>query len=240
MDILLSSQNRDNVATTTLNTLKLEKLPLLPPSSVIAPPPSVVKKPVFQKLVYEDDVDISTPDGAKKHTIILCGSALKSVPASSTKKKETTFSQDTVKSNSGVKEASKKENVSATPQSSRKNTVTKPALNLDSNSPLEDAKRNTVVSPPLINTSNSSKTRIKCNCTRTKCLKLYCDCFAAKQLCDPGFCSCENCLNKEGEEEALKNAIRETVQRNPNAFTPKVTPSLGNTLTHSKGCSCRR
>ena len=33
----------------------------------------------------------------------------------------------------------------------------------------------------------------KCNCKKSKCLKLYCECFAAGAFCDQ--CSCQNCQN---------------------------------------------
>ena len=35
----------------------------------------------------------------------------------------------------------------------------------------------------------------KCNCKKSKCLKLYCDCFANGGYCGPA-CSCMNCANK--------------------------------------------
>ena len=35
----------------------------------------------------------------------------------------------------------------------------------------------------------------KCNCKKSKCLKLYCDCFANGGFCGPS-CSCVNCANK--------------------------------------------
>jgi hypothetical protein len=33
-----------------------------------------------------------------------------------------------------------------------------------------------------------------CNCKKTKCLKLYCECFASGGYCQPG-CSCFECCN---------------------------------------------
>jgi len=43
--------------------------------------------------------------------------------------------------------------------------------------------------------SNSKKLRI-CNCKKTKCLKLYCDCFAAGEFCGVE-CNCTECSNAE-------------------------------------------
>ena len=34
----------------------------------------------------------------------------------------------------------------------------------------------------------------KCNCKKSRCLKLYCDCFAAGQYCKHS-CSCQSCMN---------------------------------------------
>jgi hypothetical protein len=34
---------------------------------------------------------------------------------------------------------------------------------------------------------------MSCNCKKSKCLKLYCECFAANRLCDG--CSCKDCGN---------------------------------------------
>jgi len=39
------------------------------------------------------------------------------------------------------------------------------------------------------------KKRNPCNCKRSKCLKLYCECFAAELFCDG--CNCVNCNNTE-------------------------------------------
>jgi len=62
--------------------------------------------------------------------------------------------------------------------------------------------------------------RNTCNCKRSKCLKLYCDCFAFGQGCGPE-CNCQDCANKEGNEER-KLAIDAILDRNPNAFKPKI------------------
>ncbi len=45
--------------------------------------------------------------------------------------------------------------------------------------------------------SNQTPMRVKCNCKKSKCLKLYCDCFAAGLGCAPdcNCFSCENCPN---------------------------------------------
>ena len=79
----------------------------------------------------------------------------------------------------------------------------------------------------------------KCNCKNSRCLKLYCECFAAGEYCDN--CNCQNCQNKIEYEDARKLAIRIILERNPKAFEPKInSKSTGSGKTHDKGCNCRK
>ncbi len=59
-----------------------------------------------------------------------------------------------------------------------------------------------------------------CNCKKSKCLKLYCDCFAFGGVCGPE-CNCLECSNVDDNEER-KMAIDAILDRNPNAFKPKI------------------
>ena len=68
----------------------------------------------------------------------------------------------------------------------------------------------------------------QCNCKRSHCLKLYCECFASGVYCDPSDCHCFQCKNREsigpnGEDytEERANAVYATLERNPNAFRPR-------------------
>lgn len=56
----------------------------------------------------------------------------------------------------------------------------------------------------------------RCNCTKSQCLKLYCDCFAAGEFC--ANCNCKDCLNDQENEHERQKAIRSCLERNPNAF----------------------
>ncbi|XP_019457660.1 PREDICTED: uncharacterized protein LOC109358047 [Lupinus angustifolius] len=103
-------------------------------------------------------------------------------------------------------------------------------------------------------TTNDENGCKRCNCKKTKCLKLYCDCFAAGIYCsDP--CSCQSCLNRQEYQDAVLEARRQIESRNPLAFLPKVvqhTPDIPSTnmedtnLTtpssarHRRGCNCKR
>lgn len=86
----------------------------------------------------------------------------------------------------------------------------------------------------------TSRPRKPCNCTKSQCLKLYCDCFANGEFCSN--CNCNNCFNNlEHETERLK-AIKTCLDRNPEAFKPKIGKGKEgeSDRRHSKGCNCKR
>ncbi|VVB17170.1 unnamed protein product [Arabis nemorensis] len=90
-----------------------------------------------------------------------------------------------------------------------------------------------------------------CNCKNSRCLKLYCECFASGSYCNG--CNCLNCHNNLEKETSRQEAITAILERNPNAFKPKIAGSphgmkdlqedvrqiliLGK---HSKGCHCKK
>lgn len=62
--------------------------------------------------------------------------------------------------------------------------------------------------------------RKPCNCTKSMCLKLYCDCFANGEFCLD--CNCKDCHNNLEHEADRSKAIKLSLERNPNAFKPKI------------------
>jgi len=75
---------------------------------------------------------------------------------------------------------------------------------------------------------------IICNCIKSRCLKLYCDCFQAGSLCNT-FCRCKQCLNVESESfqgGRLYHAKKEYMVRKPDSFGKKEKKA-------GQGCSCR-
>eukprot|EP00727_Mastigamoeba_balamuthi_P013928 m51a1_g9158 putative tesmin tso1-like cxc domain-containing protein (448) ;mRNA; r:132692-134322 len=88
----------------------------------------------------------------------------------------------------------------------------------------------------------------RCNCKNSRCLKLYCECFASRQYCSG--CTCAACCNRPTHREELERAIKSTLERNPNAFQPKIdaaaaSPAGGSSAAaprprHNRGCHCRR
>lgn len=74
-----------------------------------------------------------------------------------------------------------------------------------------------------------------CNCKRSACLKLYCECFAAGGFCSDG-CTCQNCSNTELHIDLVHQARDAILSKDPEAFDTKVTEEEG----HRKGCRCKR
>ncbi|KAL1224306.1 Protein tesmin/TSO1-like CXC 7 [Cardamine amara subsp. amara] len=95
----------------------------------------------------------------------------------------------------------------------------------------------------------SSKQR-HCNCKNSKCLKLYCECFASGSYCNG--CNCLNCHNNLENETSRQEAIRVILERNPKAFKPKIADTSHGSKDlqedvrqillgkHSKGCHCKK
>ncbi|XP_051972715.1 protein lin-54 homolog isoform X2 [Xyrauchen texanus] len=86
----------------------------------------------------------------------------------------------------------------------------------------------------------TSRQRKPCNCTRSQCLKLYCDCFANGEFCSN--CNCVNCFNNLDHESERLKAIKACLDRNPVAFKPKIGKGKEgeSDRRHSKGCNCKK
>ncbi|XP_012376341.2 tesmin [Dasypus novemcinctus] len=68
----------------------------------------------------------------------------------------------------------------------------------------------------------------------------YCDCFASGDFCNN--CNCNNCCNNLRHELERFKAIKACLDRNPEAFQPKIGKGkLGDIKPrHNKGCNCKR
>ncbi|NXL37540.1 MTL5 protein, partial [Glaucidium brasilianum] len=87
--------------------------------------------------------------------------------------------------------------------------------------------------------SGVTKSKKPCNCTKSQCLKLYCDCFANGDFCND--CNCNNCYNNQLHETERFKAIKVSLDRNPEAFLPTIgSRKLGEIKPHhNKGCNCK-
>lgn len=67
-----------------------------------------------------------------------------------------------------------------------------------------------------------------CCCTP---LHSYCECFASGRYCDN--CNCLNCLNNKDNEAVRQSAVESILERNPNAFRPKIQVGGGRRATQA-------
>jgi len=79
-----------------------------------------------------------------------------------------------------------------------------------------------------------------CNCKKTKCLKLYCECFANGEICGEG-CNCTECFNTSANNQR-SNAIESILNRDPEAFNSKFKMSNNYSAkkVHKRGCNCKK
>lgn len=82
-----------------------------------------------------------------------------------------------------------------------------------------------------------------CNCKNSKCLKLYCVCFASEALCNSN-CKCLNCENNAENHITVKGSKDKIKKRRSNAFGKKIiisTEDMHNDVktVHAKGCHCK-
>jgi hypothetical protein len=62
---------------------------------------------------------------------------------------------------------------------------------------------------------------MSCNCKKSRCLKLYCDCFRAQKYCDG--CNCQQCANSPENEFYRQRSMASIMERNPEAFKLRIT-----------------
>uniref|UniRef100_A0A7S2KIH0 CRC domain-containing protein n=1 Tax=Leptocylindrus danicus TaxID=163516 RepID=A0A7S2KIH0_9STRA len=80
-----------------------------------------------------------------------------------------------------------------------------------------------------------------CNCKRSQCLKLYCDCFAMLRFCNG--CNCTDCKNTPDSGPERDEAIKQTRAKNPNAFKERFVDkqkAANSSTQHSLGCKCKK
>lgn len=81
---------------------------------------------------------------------------------------------------------------------------------------------------------------LPCKCKKSRCLKLYCDCFAILKYCGK-LCSCRDCFNVSSKEFEIQRtaAIESIKEKNPLAFQTKISGAEG-TVQHAAGCHCKQ
>ena len=95
---------------------------------------------------------------------------------------------------------------------------------------------------PHAATKPAADEEVRCNCRRSRCLKLYCDCFRKQHFCT-GDCRCSDCENNLQYEDSRTKAIRQILEGRPDAFKPRVDASSENGkggAAHLNGCHCKK
>ena len=82
-----------------------------------------------------------------------------------------------------------------------------------------------------INDFSFRKDKPCCSCTKTKCIKKYCECFANSKYCVD--CLCQNCMNKLEEIEQFQNNNTTNIIENENQNDK-------NTCTCTKSNCCKK
>ena len=93
--------------------------------------------------------------------------------------------------------------------------------------------QSTTIPPPVNETMNDVK---RCNCQKSKCLKLYCDCYASGAYCVD--CSCENCHNQPAYDSERKASWARIQAKNQSGILrglPTVLAKEG-----LVGCNCTK
>ena len=121
-----------------------------------------------------------------------------------------------------------REVVAAANQSSARNVYSTNS-NVSNNIISSNNKRN--------DNNNNNASSSGCTCKKSKCLKLYCQCFASSVRCSEEKCVCVSCENKVGNEKKIQAAKNVILERNPRAFEDKFRRETtgsrgGNSLVH--------
>lgn len=176
---------------------------------------------------------------------------------------------EVLKKSVGSEEKEKKvENVMKTPQKEKNEVSTTASSEIKTNSPDEKKKSKSAEkekekkSPKMkkVESTMSSTDNGGCKCKKSKCLKLYCECFSNGLTCKDS-CSCNNCSNKTIDNNTEREvAIQSLLSKNPNVFISKPNfnalvlnsnnnpevPKLKKSSNSSniekvkKGCNCKK
>ena len=83
--------------------------------------------------------------------------------------------------------------------------------------------------------SHGSGKKKCCNCKKSRCLKLYCECFASQGYCSG--CKCVDCHNIAEYAEEKKAAVSRVNTKNPYGFLRRLPTNPEEAIV---GCNCKR
>lgn len=72
-----------------------------------------------------------------------------------------------------------------------------------------------------------------CNCKKSRCLKLYCECLVGRNKCSSN-CNCLDCHNIAGNEVEIEAAMKHILKKKPMSYKVMESPEL------VIGCNCKK
>ncbi|CAD8164857.1 unnamed protein product [Paramecium pentaurelia] len=91
-----------------------------------------------------------------------------------------------------------------------------------------------IVPPKLqIQGTDSEETKEGCQCQKTKCLKLYCQCFHDGKCCGQQ-CGCNGCKNSLNDHLERNKAIVKIIHKYKDEYKQKLSGDKG------QGCCCKK
>jgi len=81
--------------------------------------------------------------------------------------------------------------------------------------------------------TQEEKDATRCRCQKSRCLKLYCDCFQSGAMCKDD-CDCKSCGNTTSNRKR-QNVIDDILAHKPEAFMLRAAPK-----TEVVGCRCKK
>eukprot|EP00599_Poterioochromonas_sp_BG-1_P009682 CAMPEP_0173137788 /NCGR_PEP_ID=MMETSP1105-20130129/3300_1 /TAXON_ID=2985 /ORGANISM="Ochromonas sp., Strain BG-1" /LENGTH=677 /DNA_ID=CAMNT_0014050253 /DNA_START=325 /DNA_END=2358 /DNA_ORIENTATION=+ len=229
IESLSSSQQSDNSGLAAI-TAAADNLPPLEINTNLPSPivKTAISHPKKQRLKTKEDTDFSAPSSPLKQPHSLSSFASSNNNNNSSQPLLAAFSR-----NNSTSSQPTITSLSSTPYRSK-------SLNT-----MEDkAKIEEIIQIGIARAAQQRADDIKtvtCNCKKSKCLKMYCDCFRLTEYCKKT-CNCYECNNTEMYEESRQLAIRSITERNPEAFKPRVITEEenNNSKSHLTGCHCRK
>ena len=109
--------------------------------------------------------------------------------------------------------------------------------------PIEIPKALEPLKPRGLGSKYMETERKCCNCKKTMCLKLYCECLAAGEYCEG--CNCVGCHNLESFETKRNKALAQIAKNNPDGLNRRIALAEGRQEFEKEenlgtGCNCSK
>lgn len=112
-------------------------------------------------------------------------------------------------------------------------------MNANANS--ESGKKRSINENDTVPTTNNNNnpTNTTCKCSKSRCIKLYCDCFHGGNLCN-SLCNCTDCKNTTEFREEREWKMKEVLKLNPKAFSEDSDKfnTKRQRMSRGNGCAC--